>query len=55
MQLPVENKSTGEFLRWVVKDVLKEEEDTIIKSQFDVKKLNSAVSNAARMWFLNQI
>jgi hypothetical protein len=50
-----DQKNTGDFLRWVVNDVMKEEQDTIVASQFDVKKLNSAVSNKARMWYLKQI
>ena len=49
----VSQKSTGDYLRWIVNDVLKEEQDTIIENQLDPKKLNSAISNKARLWFLN--
>lgn len=55
MGFSLESKSTGEFLSWVVKDVIKEETDTIVKNQFDVKRVKSAVSNKARMWFLNKV
>lgn len=55
MGFSLESKSTGEFLSWVVKDVIKEETDTIIKNQFDVKKVKSVVSAKARMWFLNRV
>lgn len=48
-------KSTGDFLRWVVNDIIKEETDTIIKNNLDPKKINSACSNKARMWFINYI
>jgi hypothetical protein len=48
-------KSTGDFLRWVVNDVIKEEQDTIIANEIDPKKLNPAVSNKARLWFINYI
>lgn len=48
-------KSTGDFLRWVVNDVIKEEQDTIIKNQFDVKKVNSAISHKARQWYFNYL
>lgn len=55
MDFSLESKSTGEFLSWVVKDVIKEETDTIVKNQFDVKRVKSAVSTKARMWFLNKV
>lgn len=53
--LEVSQKSTGDFLRWVIGDVLKEEEDTIIKNGWDPKKLNPLISKKAREWFFNQI
>ena len=43
----------GDFLRWIVNDVIKEEQDTIIENQLDPKKINSAISNKARLWFFN--
>ena len=48
-------KTTGEFLRWVVTDVLKEETDTIVANQFDMKKVKNAVVNRARIWYLNKV
>lgn len=51
----VDSKNTGEFLGWVVRDVLKEEKDTLDKSGFDEKKVKNAIVTKARMWFLNQI
>lgn len=51
----ISQKSTGDYLRWVVNDVMREEEDTIVKNQFDVKKLNSAVSNKARLWYFSYL
>jgi hypothetical protein len=53
--VPLELKSTGEYLRWVYNDVIKEESDTIIKNGIDVKKLGSAVSAKARMYWMNHI
>ena len=52
---PVNQTSTGDFLRWVVNDVIKEETDTIIVNQLDYKKINSTVSNKARQWFFNNL
>lgn len=51
--LPIDQKSTGDFLRWVVNDVIKEEGDTIIKNQLDPKKLNGLISKKARTWYFN--
>jgi len=53
--LEVEPKNTGEFLGWVVRDVLKEEKDTLEASGLDEKKVKNAIVNKARMWFLNNI
>jgi len=55
MNLEVTQKSTGDFLRWVVNDIAKEEKDTIELNNFDAGKINSAISNKARKWFFNYI
>lgn len=34
---------------------MKEETDTIVANQVDVKKVNTAVSKKAREWFFNKI
>jgi hypothetical protein len=49
------DKNTGEFLRWVVGDVTKEEIDTIVESGLDLKQVNVAVSKAAREWYFKTI
>lgn len=51
--IPIELKSTGDYLRWVYNDVIKEEEDTIFKNQIDVKKLGGAISAKARSFWIN--
>lgn len=48
-------KSTGQFLAWVVKDVLKEESDLLEQSNLDEKKIKNAITTKARIWFLNSI
>lgn len=55
MQLEISQKSTGEFLRWVVSDVLKEEKDTIEQNNLNSKKVAAAVSNKARVWYFNNL
>lgn len=53
--IEIDMKATGEFLRWVITDIIKEETDTIVKNNIDPKKLNSACSNKARLWYINYI
>lgn len=55
MGKPIDQKSTGDFLRWVIGDVIKEEQDTIIKNQFDPKKLNPLVSSVAKNWYFEYL
>ena len=55
MGLEVHQKSTGDFLRWIVGDIMKEEMDTIITNQLDPKKLNPVISKKAKEWFFNNI
>ena len=49
----IDAKNTGEFLRWIVTDVLKEEKDTLEVSGLDEKKVKNAIVTKARMWLLN--
>lgn len=49
--LEVSRENTGEFLRWVAKDIHKEEIDTIEESGLKPKAINGPISNRAREWF----
>jgi hypothetical protein len=51
----VDLKNTGEFIRWVINDVYKEENDTIVKNQLDPKKLNGYISKKAQMFWKNYV
>jgi len=51
--IEVDAKNTGQFLGWIVRDVLKEEKDTLEASGLDEKKVKNAIVNKARVWFLN--
>lgn len=51
MGLPVDQTSTGAYLKWIVGDVLKEEGDTMVKNGLNEKKVCSALSTKARVWF----
>ncbi len=55
MQLETSQKNTGEFLRWIVSDVLKEEKDTIEQNNLETKKVSSAISKRAREWYFNNL
>jgi len=53
--IEVDAKNTGQFLGWIVRDVLKEEYDTLQVSGLDEKKVKNAIVSKARTWFLNRI
>lgn len=53
--IEIEPKNVGQFLRWIVTDVLKEEGDTLEKSGLDDKKIKNAIVSKARIWYLNSI
>ena len=44
-------KSTGEFIKWIQADVLKEERDTIVENGFNMKAVNTAIAVKARTWY----
>ena len=49
---PLENKSTGNFIKWVVADTVKEEKDVIVASGFDAKEIMPKISDKAKnFWF----
>jgi hypothetical protein len=53
--IEIDAKNTGQFLGWVVRDVLKEEADTLLASGLDEKKVKNAIVTKARIYFLNTI
>jgi len=50
-QLTIEMKNMGTFLKWLVNDIIKEEKDTMEKSNIDGKDVGRAVQTKARTWF----
>lgn len=48
-------KMTGDFLKWVGGDVLKEEADLMTESGLDRKAVMSEVNRAARQWFMTRL
>ena len=48
---PLDQTSTGEFIRWIREDILKEELDTIVQNGLEVKDLNGPISKAGKDWY----
>ena len=48
-------KNIGVFIKWLVSDVRKEEQDTISQNGLDEKILNKQLTVVAKKWFLSQI
>lgn len=48
-------KRMGEFLKWIVSDIMKEEQDTLKENKLEPKDVTSAISNKGRTWLLTEI
>lgn len=55
LELEADIKNTGKFISWVVNDIMKEEHDSIIANNINVKKLSGAIGNLARQWYIRKI
>jgi CxxC motif-containing protein len=55
LNLPIDIKSTADYLKWIYNDVVKEENDTIIANSIDIKKIGGAISTKARKFWLNYL
>jgi hypothetical protein len=53
--MPLENSSIGKYIQWVIGDIVKEESDTIITNQIDIKKANPLISKKARDYFKSKV
>lgn len=50
----IDIKKLGDFLKWIMGDIVKEETDTLKSNNLEPKDVGSAVSNKARTWFLQK-
>lgn len=50
---PLDKTSLGDFLKWIYNDIVKEEVDTIVKNNLDVKKLGNPIGHKAKAWFFD--
>jgi len=46
-----DRKKTGDYLRWIVNDIISEELDTLVGNGLEPKDVNGAISKEARKWF----
>jgi hypothetical protein len=51
----ISRKSTGDYLKWLYEDVVKEELDTIVGNGFEPKEISGEISNYGRTWFFKQV
>jgi hypothetical protein len=55
MNIPLDIKSTGDFLRWVFNDILKEESDTMEENGLNKKDIGSPISRAAKIFWMKKL
>ena len=48
-------QGTGDFIRWVINDIIKEESDTLEGNGLIPKDVNKSVSVVCRKWFINKL
>lgn len=51
----LDQKATGQFLGWVMKDVVKEESDTIAANPYPMKELQGYLTSYARDWYFKYL
>ena len=55
MGLEIDSKNTGDYLKWVMSDVFKEELETLVGSGLTTKDVSGKMATKARTYFLNYI
>lgn len=48
-------KYIGDFLKWVLNDVIKEESDLLNSKKLEPKQVNGLISNIAKKWFIKRL
>lgn len=46
-----DKRKTGDFIRWVINDIEKEEMDTMVENELEPKDVNKYLGEATRSWF----
>lgn len=55
IECEIDIKQMGDFIRWVVNDILKEELDTMSANGLEPKDVNSNISKVCRNWLMKKI
>ena len=55
MKKPQTEVSTGEYIKWLFNDIIKEEADELTASGLTVKDLGGAVAKKAKIWFFTKL
>lgn len=53
--VPVLPASTGVYIQWVVRDIIREEADTMSESGFEAKDVTGPIANIARKFWMENI
>ena len=53
--LEITPQNTGNYLKWICQDILKEETDVIVANGLDWKALNPFITREARQWYLMKV
>lgn len=53
--ITVAPEATGEYLKWIAKDIMKEEAETIAASGFEWKQIQGQVMQTARQYWLTEV
>ena len=51
MQIPMDSKSIGEFIKWVQSDIIKEHSEAMLSSGINVKSVTNLVAKKAAEWY----
>ena len=55
MQIPMDSKSIGEFIKWVQSDIIKEHSEAMLSSGINVKSVTNLVAKKAAEWYKTHI
>ncbi len=55
MKMPQNETSTGNFIKWLFNDIIKEEIDELTASGLTTKDLGGAVAKNSKLWFFKKI
>lgn len=48
-------KATGDFIRWIMNDIIREERETIIENGFEIKAMGGMIASKARKFYMEKV